>query len=109
MNTRELKVNRCGNDRATVSLIGDHDSYTADQLARTVRMLLAEKRNVEVDLREATFIDSVTVGALIEAHRWAREADCGFSIGIGDTTGWAVRRLFELTQLDLLLSVSTEH
>jgi len=27
---------------------------------------------------------------------------------IGETTGWAVRRLFELTQLESLLSVSSE-
>ena len=109
MSARELKVNRLGNDFAAVSLVGDHDSYSADQIARTVHTLLAEQRNVEIDLREATFLDSVTVGALIEAHRWARESGRGFSVVIGETTGWAVRRLFELTQLDSLLTVSSKH
>ena len=106
MSARELTVQRLGNDEAAVLLVGDHDAYSADQVARTVRALLDEGLDVKIDLSEATFVDSATVGALLEAHRWARESDLGFSVVIGESTGWAVRRLFELTQLESLLSVS---
>jgi len=50
----------------------------------------------------------VTIGALIEAHRYARERDRRLTVTIGESTGWAVRRLFELTQLDSLLTVLAE-
>jgi anti-anti-sigma factor len=106
MSARELTVQRLGNDEAAVLLVGDHDSYSAEQVARTVRALLEEGLDVTIDLSAATFVDSATVGALLEAHRLAREFEREFSVVIGDSTGWAVRRLFELTQLESLLRVS---
>src|ERR671935_2146392 len=99
MSARDLIVQRLDNERAVVSLIGDHDSFSADRIEREVRALLDEGFDVQIDLREATFVDSATVGALIEAHRYARESGRGFMVVMGETTGWAVRRLFELTQL----------
>jgi anti-anti-sigma factor len=108
MSARELKVHRLANDRAAVALIGDHDAYSADQVTRTVRALLEDGFDVEIDLREATFVDSATVGALIEAQRWATESDREFSVVIGEKTGWAVRRLFELAHLDAFLTISSE-
>jgi anti-anti-sigma factor len=109
MSARELTVQRLGTDEAAVLLVGDHDAYSAEQVGRTVRALLDEGLDVKIDLREATFIDSATVSALIEAHRWAEQSERGFSVVIGESTGWAVRRLFELTQLESLLSVSRVH
>jgi anti-anti-sigma factor len=108
MSARELKVQRLGADQAAIAVIGDHDAYSAEQIARTVRALLDEGLDVEIDLRRATFVDSTTVSALIEAQRFAREEGRRFAVVIGASTGWAVRRLFELTQLDSFLSVATE-
>jgi aspartate aminotransferase-like enzyme len=42
MSARELTVRRLGNDEAAILLVGDHDAYSADQVARTVRALLDE-------------------------------------------------------------------
>jgi len=108
MSASQLKIRRLTIDRATVSLRGDHDSYSATRVERGVRALLDEGYDVEIDLRRATFVDSVTIGALIEAHRYARERDRRLTVTIGESTGWAVRRLFELTQLDSLLTVLAE-
>ncbi len=104
MSARDLIIKRQENERAVVSLVGEHDSFSADRLAREVRALLDEGFDVEVDLREATFVDSTTVGVLIEAHRQAKETGRRLGVVIGPTTGWAVRRLFELTQLDSYLA-----
>jgi anti-sigma B factor antagonist len=106
MSARDLIIQRLENDVAVVSLVGDHDTFSADRVAREVHALLDEGFDVQIDLREATFVDSTTVGALIEAHRHALELGRRFMVVIGDTTGWAVRRLFELTQLDSYLTLS---
>ena len=108
MSVRDLIIQRPETDRAVVSLIGDHDSFSADRVAREVRALLDEGFDVQIDLRDATFVDSTTVGVLIEAHRYARASGRGFTVVIGETTGWAVRRLFELTQLDSFLTLSAD-
>jgi anti-anti-sigma factor len=108
MSTRDLIVKRVGTDQAVVSLIGDHDSYSATRVQKELHALLDEGYDVEIDLREATFVDSMTVGALLEAQRRAKESGRRFSVVIGKTTGWAVRRLFELTQLDSYLAGLSE-
>jgi anti-sigma B factor antagonist len=108
MSARDLIVQRLENEVAVVALVGDHDSFSADRVAREVHALLDEGFDVQIDLREATFVDSTTVAALIEAHRYAKASGCRFMVVIGETTGWAVRRLFELTQLDSLLTLSSD-
>jgi anti-sigma B factor antagonist len=92
-------------DRATVTLNGEHEAYTADKLARNLTALIAEGVPVTVDLREATFIDSTVVGVLIAAHRRASEAGLDFVLLLGSETGWPVRRLLEVTGLDTELDV----
>src|SRR5712691_11578173 len=89
MSANELKFHRLANERAVVSLTGDHDSYSAERITSGVRALLDEGYDVEIDLRQATFVDSVTVAALIEAHRYAREKGSSLSVVIGESTGWA--------------------
>ena len=108
MTPKKLKFHRLDDHHAVVLLRGDHDSYSAEQVARRVRRFVDEGCDVEVDLREATFIDSTTVAALIDAHRYASENDRRLSVLIGESTGWAVQRLFELTRLDSLLTVLSD-
>jgi anti-anti-sigma factor len=108
MNANELKLRRLPNDRAVVTLAGEHDGYSAVRIAKGIHSFLEEGRDVEVDLRNAAFLDSTTVATLIEAHRYAVECGHRFTISIGESTGWPVRRLFELTQLDSLLTVVAE-
>jgi anti-anti-sigma factor len=84
-----------------VALIGEHDAFGADGLRRELELLLATGKPVVVDLTEATFIDSSTVGVLLTVFRECAEA--GLTLGLvlpSATTGPHVRRLIETTQLD---------
>jgi anti-anti-sigma factor len=108
VSTTELTLRRLPDDRAVVTLAGEHDGYSAVRIAKEIHMLLEESRDVEVDLRNAAFVDSTTIATLIEAHRYAAERGRRLTISIGESTGWPVRRLFELTQLDSLLTVVAE-
>ena len=108
MDANSLKFRRIDTDRARVSLAGEHDQYSAERIARCIRDLLDEGYDVQVDLKKATFVDSTTVAVLIEAHRYAKEHGRRLAVVIGETTGWAVRRLFELTYLDSVLTVLSD-
>jgi anti-sigma B factor antagonist len=92
-------------DHAVVSLSGEHEAYTADKLARHLSALLEEGVGVTIDLRQATFIDSTVVGVLIAAHRRAQEAGLDLVLRVGDETGWAVRRLLDVTGLGTQLEI----
>jgi len=87
-------------DRALVVLRGEHEAYTAHKLGRQLEALLDEGVPVAVDLREATFIDSTVVGVLLAGKRHADELELEFLLLMGDSTGWPVRRLLEITGLD---------
>lgn len=108
MSTTELTLERLPDDRAVVMLTGEHDGYSAVRIAKEIHALLEEGRDVEIDLRNATFVDSTTVATLIDAHRYAAERGHRITVSISETTGWSVRRVFELTQLDSLLTVVAE-
>jgi anti-sigma B factor antagonist len=86
--------------QATVSLRGEHEAYTADKLARQLGALIDENVSVTVDLTEASFIDSTVVGVLIAARRRADERRLRFRLHLGEETGWAVRRILEVTGLE---------
>jgi anti-sigma B factor antagonist len=92
-------------DHATVALVGEHESYSADKLARQVGALIEERVHVVVDLTQATFIDSTVVGVLLAQSRRAGESDVPFSLLLGEETGWPVRRLLEVTGLESQLHV----
>jgi anti-sigma B factor antagonist len=108
MSTSELTLQRLPDNRAVVVLSGEHDGYSAVRIAKEIHALLEDDRDVEIDLRNATFVDSTTIATLIEAHRYAAERGHRLTVSIGETTGWPVRRLFELTRLDSLLTVVAE-
>lgn len=91
--------------RAVVTLNGEHESYTSDQLARNLSALIADNVPVTVDLRHATLIDSTVVGVLIAAHRRATKEGLDFVLLLGSETGWPVRRLLDVTGLDAELDV----
>ena len=91
--------------RAVVALPGEHESYTAHKLERSLEGLIDEAVPVVVDLRETTFVDSTVVGVLIAASRRAATAGLGFALLLGEATGWPVRRMIEVTGLDAQIDV----
>jgi anti-sigma B factor antagonist len=92
-------------ERAVVRLDGEHEAYSADKLARSLAGLIDEDVPVWVDLRRATFIDSTVVGVLLAIARRATERDLQFTLHLGEGTGWPVRRLLEVTGLDMQFDV----
>lgn len=87
-------------DRGSVALVGEHEAYTADKLAKHLRGLLDEGVRVVIDLRHATFLDSTVIGVLLASQRRAHELGLDFVLRLGDDTGWPVRRLLEVTGLE---------
>lgn len=78
----------------------------AEKLGRELDHLVAEGFGVVADLRRASFIDSQTAGALLSAHRRAKEKGTVFRTVLGEDTGWAVRSLLDVTGLGDALDAS---
>jgi anti-sigma B factor antagonist len=83
---------------ATVTVLGEIDFSNADEVAQGIRDAIDEwaPPTVSVDLRDATFIDSTGLGALIEGYRAATEMDTRFLV-VNPTDGF--RRVLTLTGL----------
>jgi anti-anti-sigma factor len=92
-------------DRAVVRLLGEHEAYTADKLARTLCVLIDDGLDVGIDLRETAFIDSTVIGVLLAASRRASEHKRAFQLLLGPSTGWPVHRLLEVTRLEAQFDV----
>jgi anti-anti-sigma factor len=82
-----------------VTLTGEHDAFSAPRLESELAVLLDDGIGVVVDLRDATFIDSQTLSALLAARLQAEEADLGFGLVLLDDRYTQVDRLLDLTGL----------
>jgi anti-sigma B factor antagonist len=98
MPANELSITLDG-DRAVIRLHGEHESYSADRLARHLDSLLAEGLSIAVDLTTTEFIDSTVIGVLLAAHRRAQGRRLGFVLVLGERTGWPVHRVLDVTGL----------
>jgi anti-anti-sigma factor len=84
---------------AIVSLVGEHETFSADQIERTVEEALAQGLAVIVDLTQTDFLDSAAVTALLRARDDAQQRSLRFALVIDDSTGWPVRQLLDVTGL----------
>lgn len=89
-------------DQVLLELGGECDAATLDELNETLRGLVqAQPREVVVDLAEVTFVDSLTLGALvaaaIELQAW------GGTLRVVRASAPEVRRALEITGLDKYL------
>jgi len=82
---------------SVVQLVGEHDLSTQDQITGAIDAALVGGRDVVVDLRSASFIDSSTLQALVAGSRKAAEAGKRLMLVIGEER--AVVQVFELTGL----------
>jgi anti-sigma B factor antagonist len=82
-------------DRWLVSLVGEHDLSTAEDLRERLWAIFRTGTTVVIDLTATTFIDSSTLGVLIDADRYAQEHDCD-PIGIVVAKDTPPERLFAL-------------
>jgi anti-anti-sigma factor len=90
---------------AVVSVQGEVDLVSSDQLRRVLDDALQETPRVTLDLTELTFIDSSGLSALVDAHRKARDA--GGTLTLRHPTPM-LRRLLDITRLETLLVIEPE-
>ena len=80
---------------AVVSLLGEHDIATVDELRSALASLLREGADVVVDLTETEFVDSSTMHVLGNSQRLASQHGAKMSFQLG--TRAMVKRVFALT------------
>ena len=107
MSEYDLLIDRREPDVGVVELSGEHDEYTAPRLAREIHSLLDHGLHVVVDLRGATFLGAANVGVMLAGSTSAAEQGLRLVLLIDESSGPAVRRLFELTRLGSLVPVFT--
>jgi anti-anti-sigma factor len=91
-----------GPDRVSVVLRGEIDMAAAEDLHAALERALAEPM-FEVDLREATFIDSTVINALIVGRAAAEDSNVTMSVRPGPRH---VMRALEVAGVDHLFQLS---
>jgi anti-sigma B factor antagonist len=100
-----FEIELAGADVNVVAVRGEHDLATAADLRTRLEAAAADGKSVVVDLTEATFIDSAVLRSLLAGRDAAAEAGARYVLALGDGTGHAVTRLFELTGLEERLTL----
>jgi anti-anti-sigma factor len=88
-----------------ITLIGEHDTFSAGRLENELAVLLDDGVGVVVDLRDATFIDSQNLSILLAARHHAEEAALGFGLVLRRDGYTQVDRLLDLTGLAAAFAV----
>ena len=92
-----------GNGVSTVSVAGEVDLATAPELKEALAEVLnGGAKGVLVDLSNATFIDSTTLGVLMGAVKRLRPAGGELVIACHDPN---IRKIFEITLLDRVFTI----
>lgn len=90
-----------------IQLHGALDIHTARELAPTLSQAVGDtSRQVVVDLRRATFMDSTLLGALAHAARQMRNQGRRMTLLILD--GSAIDRLLEMSGLETAFEIVSE-
>ena len=84
---------------AVVALVGEHDAYSSERLENELTVLLDDGLRIVVDLRDASFIDSTTLGVLLAARQQAERAGLGFALVLPPDEHAEVQKILKLTRL----------
>jgi anti-sigma B factor antagonist len=92
---------------AIVTVRGEIDFSNADEIARAIQDAVSDwsPQAVQIDLKDATFIDSTGLGALIEGYRATMSGNCRFAVV--NPTG-TFRRVLVVTGLSELFGLAEE-
>ncbi|MDP8943043.1 MAG: STAS domain-containing protein [Actinomycetota bacterium] len=86
-----------------IELGGEVDLYTAPEFKeRMVEVIENGKKRVVVDLSEATFIDSTTLGVLVGGVKRLRPAGGSLALVCTDQN---IQKIFEITGLDRVFPI----
>jgi anti-sigma B factor antagonist len=92
-----------GEGIASVAITGEADVFTAPELKEALAAAIAGgAKDVVVDLSEATFVDSTTLGLLIGTVRRVDPLGGTVAVAVGDPS---VARIFEITRLDQVFAM----
>jgi len=100
-----IATRRAGAAVAVVVLRGELDTYNAPAVKRELSAALDAGNDVVVDLRAASFIDSVVGGELLEARDEAKRRGAGLALVLSDSRANHVRRMLEQTNLIAIFDV----
>jgi anti-sigma B factor antagonist len=88
---------------AVIAVAGEVDLYTAPELKRELVAAIDQGvRKVVVDLSEATFIDSTTLGVLLSGVKRLRPLGGELAVVCTDRN---IRKIFEITLLDRVFTI----
>ena len=107
MASGEIQIDNTISGAAVVTLRGEHEAYSAPKLDRALAALIFEGLSVVVDMSETEFVDSSVMSVLLRAREDAYARGLKFALVLDDTTGWAVKRLFEVTGLETVFCVGS--
>jgi anti-anti-sigma factor len=102
-----VTIARRNRPAAVVALVGEHDPYSSQQLENELTVLLDEGLSIAVDLRDASFIDSTTLGVLLAGRTWAERAGLGFALVLPEEEYAQVNHILDLTQLKQAFATAT--
>ena len=86
-----------------IELGGEIDLYTAPEFKeRMVELIEGGKNHIVVDLSEATFIDSTTLGVLVGGVKRLRPAGGSLALVCTDQN---ITKIFEITGLDRVFPI----
>jgi anti-sigma B factor antagonist len=86
-----------------IALGGEVDLYTAPEFKeRMVELIEAGKRRIVVDLSDATFIDSTTLGVLVGGVKRLRPVGGSLALVCTDEN---ITKIFEITGLDRVFPI----
>lgn len=86
-----------------IALGGEIDLYTAPEFKeRLVELIEAGKKHIVVDLSDATFIDSTTLGVLVGGVKRLRPAGGSLALVCTDEN---ITKIFEITGLDRVFPI----
>ena len=90
---------------AVVTLVGEHDAYSAGQLESELTVLLDEGLRIVVDLRDTAFIDSTTLSVLLGARLRAEKSALGFALLLPEREYTQVHQILDLTGLGATFAI----
>jgi anti-sigma B factor antagonist len=98
-----LTTEESGSGASVIVLTGEVDLYTAPEFKQElVRIIDGGATAVVVDLTNATFIDSTTLGVLISGVKRIRPGGGTLELVVTDRN---IRKIFEITGLDRVFTL----
>ncbi len=96
----DVRSKLVGDGTCVVAVAGEADLYNAPTLEEHLRA--ADATGIVVDLTEATFIDSTTIGVLVEVERKLRSREARMALVVTEPN---VARVFAITALDRIFAI----